>query len=70
MFIKVIGYYIFFKMVLFLVGTILFLPCIAFIGKIEYIIGVRTVIEGYIDELFERGCITEDEKKQLLDVIN
>jgi len=60
-------YWIVAKLLLFTFSYLLFLPLIVFIGKNEYFHGVFGGVQGFIDELYDHGCIDEAQKKELDD---
>jgi hypothetical protein len=63
-------YFILGKVFLFVICVGLFLPLTPFIGRVEYVTAVHRVLQGYIDELFDSGCINEDERKELENDLN
>lgn len=63
-------YFVLGKVFLFVICIVLFLPLMPFIGRVEYATGAHRVLQGYIDELFDSGCIDEEERKELEDELN
>jgi len=54
------------KMILFLVTAIVISPFIILFGnKLDFMVGVSNALRRYIDELYEKGLIDDDEKLEL-----
>ncbi len=63
--IKIKGYYIVIKLVVFLVLCLIFRPLALIIGRENYTIRACSAIKRFLDKLYQCGFIDEEDKKEL-----